>query len=1546
MSPYKLKSWLFLIAACCVTVGVVCAGGKNEQIERIQQLFEEKEFQEAMAVLQEVLVEDPDRFDELQKFHEAYLAIQKAISELEEGIIEDIKKENPAGIYEKIGLISLLDPKPNEYRSAVLEDFRYEAGSIISNNQIASLMDQAFLLVSQQKYWEAIDLYLTGVGIGYELFETLEFGNIAKNQVKSSREQLAVSSSDFLAAEESLSSLVEINNEEFAQKNLQVLDQAVGDLSDQLINIVGFQGQVAFQESALQAVRSSLRDLREDRRDIYYLRYLDNLLNGRSEYEGEEGIRWSMHSIWRGTLENLDAQTRALLEDLSVLANQAFIAGDWVAAEKFYGDLLLYAPTAATVFALWPSVISVSPGFVFSEEEKNLLTDTGDSMVDARAAEILAQLHIDLIPAYERVEALLGVAVGDDADVLSAHRIDISSVLDVLDTMTGRAAEDGRYFSELAGSGLQTASEISQFSDLLASIGNNISLTSALDVEFARKIVDIEVSALTARLATISEDAKKADDLVLEVARILEKGEAPDEGTVTTLYSNPNLSLEIAAKTGNEIASLDDDAGVTISRLRNDKSEVLNDPGMIAGLQKGTALSEQIRKTMLDIDRIGSASSIYRDFIPGYLRSHAVRTSSSIFDIDQLSLARNDINVVLDIFEEAELDIAAEQEKLAALESEGIDVQLAGDQLSDMNDLLAKILSEMLFFDLQFATRISDLRIGVLSEIYTPIGENILAAEEFMSETVSMLRRRDPGDKDTVEPLESYPRESEILAITAADDLLELRNDAELTMEDLRTDKNEILENSSMVLSLSNGDLLIDYIDESLHDSNRIQRVVELYQDFVPVYLRSDAIRVLSPGLAVVELVERRGKIDNLVGSFKLVGEKTDREMSLLMRRGEDGENITIEKSQYDEILSFVQTNVSDLLELDVQMARRIAEMRIEALAEQYVAAADQVRRADEFVLDTAFTLGDRQPGDEAAAAALRSYPAAGRDIAESAQQDLASLLAATKTVMDVLQNDKLEILKDPGLMQRMARGEELIGEIESSLSAIDRIFTMTGLHRDVVPTYLRTDGIRNVQPGTDIAELMIKRHQIDEISGSLYKMLESVSENLDEYTILARGGLDTREANSQLTELGDFLTANLAGMTLFDIQFADRIANAKIGALAKQYVAAADRVQKADEFVLNTAFTLGDRQPGDEAAAAALQSYPMEGRDLAEGVQRDLTVLLADTNTVMGELQNDKPEVLKSPGVTQRLAVGEELIDKIDGSLVEVDRIFSMTGLHRDVVPVYLRTDEIRTVQPEADAPELMIKRRQLDEISRSFVIIREKVSTTLDQYGILAEGGVDTQEASKQLSELDDFLAANLTDMSLYDIQFAGRIAEAKIGDLADRFEPIDGQVEEAKTLVEGIAVTLEGEELSEAETVAVLNKFPDESRRLAVDARGKLTVLDDEARGTMGALRTDKDTVLRDPGVTGRLSLGDALLTCMDESAQEIARILALAAEEIALAEQYREETFAFLDDAADSLDAEKVGDARALITAAVRSMAISLSHQKKDDFQAEVDRRTGC
>jgi len=631
LSQGSILQSIFLIVILFTVTGYVCAGGQGEDpFAEVDLLFSEKRYSEGIQKLNEILQENPELFEEVQVRNEVYLEVQKAISELEEGIIEDIKNENPEGIFEKIGAIRDLDPQPNEYRAAVLTDYLYEAAIIVNKAQVDEIMDRALAAIREGEYWQAIEIYSSGLDVGREIFETSDYGELAINSVISLRTELEAALLDFEATGDVLDNAAAAFDLAMETGSIAAIAGSVDLIYQDLKDLAEYRNTIKSYESTLEDARASMRLQREDNRDIAYLRYLSYYLTGRETVE-DEGVLPILDSLWSETYASVENKMNTYFVQLYDSARSTFERGDWDASIGGFRQVVQAAPVAAKTASLGTVYVTPGPDYTVEDADRDRLQNVYDKIVYIRGRQRISSEHIQSIPVLQEANTLNRISDFASVGQLQSRRIQIAGAVEDLDSALASLRDEAGYFIDQETKGIATQDEQALFTELETRISNSITESRDFDISLAVRIADSRISPLVDDFDPLEERVKEGRRLVEGVLTTATGLELPDDVTEDVraqaiLKKYPDRGRIVLLEARSALIGLRRDTDTVLAGLESDKEYVLSDTRMIGSLETGRSLANDIDELEGEVfDLIASAeegirlANNYRDEAYDYI---------------------------------------------------------------------------------------------------------------------------------------------------------------------------------------------------------------------------------------------------------------------------------------------------------------------------------------------------------------------------------------------------------------------------------------------------------------------------------------------------------------------------------------------------------------------------------------------------------------------------------------------------------------------------------------------------------------------------------------------------------------------------------------------------------------------------------------------------------------------------------------------------------------------------------------------------------------
>ena len=601
-----------------MATGYVYSGGTREDpFAEVDLLFSEKKYEEAILILNDILDEYPELFDEIQQRNEVYLGVQQEISNLEEGIIEDIKNENPEGIFDKINAIRQLNPQPNEYRAAVLDDYLYEAAIIVNKARVDEIMDEALPLARSGDYWGAVALYMTGLEIGRDIFEESGYGTFAVDGVASLKSGVRSAADKFDGIRGSFEESVTAFNASFREESVTALSTGADGLYTSLKNLARVRSEVKSYDTVLQDIRSGLRLQRDDNRDIAYLRYLREYLTGREDVD-QEGFLSLLDLLWKETYTSAESRMSDYFANAFDAALSDYESGNWNTAAERFNDVVSIAPVMSKIASLATTYVLPGPDYALTDDDRALLNTAVDETIFARGRERISNEYISAIPLLEQAGTLTGLSDTSSVGLLQSRRRQIETTLDAFETSLTSAEIEGSYFRELESAGVDAADETTLFTDLETRLSDAVASLRDKDVTFAARIAATQVEELIREFdpiaGRIDEGAKLVEGILTSSAGLEVSADAADEvRSQAILKKYPDQGRVILLEARSDLNGVRRNTTTVLTTLENDKQYVLSDGRMQPPLDAGDDLSEDIDELVAHVgDLIALASEEIR----------------------------------------------------------------------------------------------------------------------------------------------------------------------------------------------------------------------------------------------------------------------------------------------------------------------------------------------------------------------------------------------------------------------------------------------------------------------------------------------------------------------------------------------------------------------------------------------------------------------------------------------------------------------------------------------------------------------------------------------------------------------------------------------------------------------------------------------------------------------------------------------------------------------------------------------------------------------
>ncbi|MFP4011077.1 MAG: hypothetical protein ACLFUM_05205 [Spirochaetaceae bacterium] len=290
------------------------------------------------------------------------------------------------------------------------------------------------------------------------------------------------------------------------------------------------------------------------------------------------------------------------------------------------------------------------------------------------------------------------------------------------------------------------------------------------------------------------------------------------------------------------------------------------------------------------------------------------------------------------------------------------------------------------------------------------------------------------------------------------------------------------------------------------------------------------------------------------------------------------------------------------------------------------------------------------------------------------------------------------------------------------------------------------------------------------------------------------------------------------------------------------------------------------------------------------------------------------------------------------------------------EVVRLMAETDAARVSPRETDDLETLAGAKSaLGEVVAGLTGESDAWAELSDSYNALEVGddAAAGTEADTLLGETDEALETRLEEVTEYEIETLDRIAQLRDAEFGSRFATEQRAHGEAVRLIEGVEETVEQEvdevEVPEdaddteaaVEEVTVTYRYPDQGLEVLLEAQGNIDLLRADVAGALDRYRAEAEYVRSDQRIEAHIAETQRLLEEIDALAEDVASRITGARDQIARAQELREEGDELVAETRTAIANLEVEQARESWNEARDRFYESLELQQDDDFRAETD-----
>ena len=578
---------------------LVFAGGQKEDpLDTVDRYIQEKDYDSATRLLSEILSEDPEQLDLIEERMAIIKERHAEISDVYEQIYEAAKALDSAAMLTLYEKLEQLEPKPNQNNAQTLSSIKLQATVIENRKQVTAIMEEALAMIRAGEYWEATATYIAGFNIGKSLFLSSNFGNIAETQVDAVRENIETTAQQLIALEDIFAASVE--NSSLALQNgiVSSIKSSSKDLFRYLLDIGITHNEVLRESVQLADIYENLRLQQEDQKEIYYLRYLTEYINGRKDTEVEEGILSIFEKIWEPVYQKVRANLSSLLESIFARGLASFTAFQWQDANEAFRESIEMARLNSEASSLLEISIYPEEDLGISPDDLALVTTELERLLHFRVIEDTAEAYLDSQPLIARTNQL--ETYSDETNLFELASIRRTAV-ELEDDLAANSSEIEKRligYSTYDAAGLALEEELESIYSLRDLIDAGITKAVGLEIDVVTRTAELQVQAIAERI----EPKKQKMEDGRALLEGLKKGGDEEEDVQVLVVKHPDQSIPVFNSALSNLGAIKTDVIGLEGDLSAEKPRIVADKRMQSSVDTTQSQQLEIQAAMNELD--------------------------------------------------------------------------------------------------------------------------------------------------------------------------------------------------------------------------------------------------------------------------------------------------------------------------------------------------------------------------------------------------------------------------------------------------------------------------------------------------------------------------------------------------------------------------------------------------------------------------------------------------------------------------------------------------------------------------------------------------------------------------------------------------------------------------------------------------------------------------------------------------------------------------------------------------------------------------------
>ncbi len=600
---------MILLISILIPLNLYAGGQKEDKLPLALELVEQRQYNDAILMLTEIMRDNPDQFEEAQELIKQISIVRDRYNKLYEqliGILDPPPGEliDQDSAYDLIKEMESLDKSPNKAAVAAFSQARKSIVFAVNNRSYINIMNEASEYISNREYPEAIETYFKGFYLHKELFIENGYGNIVEDQVDGYQETILATAGDFLNLYITILDAQKIYTGIIQSKNIAAIEDGYTDYAIIMLEAGKYWNVLKGSAVKLDELRSSVQ--REDESDIPYISVNKVLTVGRTDSVFQEGIAGVISTVWDENQDIISTLIMSRLDELYKVAVNNFESSSFEGSRNIFIDAADIAVVAVDVLKLRSDKIYLDNSLELRDSGLEYINNELPHLLFAQAVYEFASIYTDLSLLSENVNDLVKtIDASGILDVIKEARINMDDIQGSLSIIESTISDYDNKLKYTSSSGM----DLSLVNEALLKLGNNKTL---LEEKLFIAGVRAEERILTLRIEPEKIIIGNSSQSILTAETYIDGVEESINGLVLQV-KRPDRAVELLTNTSFDLERADLNLGGIIKSLDGNNPLEKSDQSISVLLKSASTLRIVIGEKHREIGLLLNRAKILND---------------------------------------------------------------------------------------------------------------------------------------------------------------------------------------------------------------------------------------------------------------------------------------------------------------------------------------------------------------------------------------------------------------------------------------------------------------------------------------------------------------------------------------------------------------------------------------------------------------------------------------------------------------------------------------------------------------------------------------------------------------------------------------------------------------------------------------------------------------------------------------------------------------------------------------------------------------------